>query len=179
MMPRRVMLPLVLFGALVLLLGAGLGRNPRVLPSVLLDRPAPDFSLPALQAGAEPVSEADLRGGVTLLNVWASWCVQCRTEHDLLKALAAEPGLRVLGLNYKDKADDARRWLDFYGNPYRAVAADVDGRVGMDYGVYGVPETFLIDQQGVIRLRHVGPLDARAWREEILPVVQSLQEGNG
>lgn len=176
-MNRRTLIPLLFVGALVLLLGAGLRKNPRVLPSVLIDRPAPAFTLPSLHGQPPRLSEQDLRGGVTLLNVWASWCVGCRTEHALLESLAGDGRLRLIGMNYKDREEDARRWLSYYGNPYRAVAVDAQGRVGMDYGVYGVPETFVIDSAGVIRLRHVGPLDERALRQDILPLVESLRAG--
>lgn len=178
-MKLRLLITLSLVTGLLLLLGAGLRGNPRVLPSVLVDQPAPAFDLPALRDPSERLKQDDLRGGVTLLNVWASWCVGCRAEHDTLKQLAGDARLRLVGLNYKDRPEDARRWLDFYGDPFRAVGVDADGRVGMDYGVYGVPETFVIDRGGVIRLRHVGPLDERALREDILPLVESLREARG
>lgn len=178
-MTRRRWIPVSIVGALVLLLGAGLRNSPRVLPSVLVDKPAPAFALPSLHGAPAWLSEQDLRGDVTLLNVWASWCVGCRAEHDLLKGLASDARLRLVGLNYKDKAGDARRWLEYYGNPFRAVAVDADGRVGLDYGVYGVPETFVIDRGGVIRLRHVGPLDEAVLRARILPLVESLRQASG
>lgn len=152
-------------------------RDPRALPSVLIDQPIPEFTLPPIDGMAGPgLTSESLRGGdVTLVNVFASWCVPCRIEHPLLMELAERDDLRVVGINYKNKADDARPWLADLGNPYERIGADVSGRVGIDWGVYGVPETFVVDGAGRIRYRHVGPLDRRALEETILPLVAELR----
>lgn len=152
-------------------------RDPRALPSVLIDQPIPEFALPPIDGMEGPgLTSESLRGnGVTLVNVFASWCVPCRIEHPLLMELAQRDDLRVVGINYKNKADDARPWLADLGNPYERIGADVSGRVGIDWGVYGVPETFVVDGAGRIRYRHVGPLDRRALEETILPLVAELR----
>jgi cytochrome c biogenesis protein CcmG/thiol:disulfide interchange protein DsbE len=152
--------PFTAFVVLVGLLYVGLGRDPRLLPSPFIGRPAPPLDLPTLADPARRLSSTELRGEPTVVNVWASWCVACRQEHATLMALAASRRVRLVGLNYKDAPDDARAWLERHGDPYQAVAVDADGRAGIDWGVYGVPETFFLDAAGVVRHRHVGPLAA-------------------
>lgn len=171
----RFKLPFAIFMALAVLLGFGLTRDPKVLPSALIDKPAPAIGLPLLHAPGEKLALDSLRGQVWLLNVWASWCAPCIEELPVLTARAAQDGVPIYGLNYKDKDDAARRLLQRYGNPYRASAVDSDGRIGMDWGVYGVPETFVIDRAGRVRFRHPGPITDQIWRETVMPVVRSLQ----
>ena len=147
-MKMQVVLPLVGVAALVALLYVGLGLNPREVPSPLIGKPAPQFDLPILSDPNQRMTNADFRGHVTLVNVWASWCVSCRVEHPLLVDLARSTNVRIVGLNYKDAPGDARRWLEALGDPYVNSIIDRDGRVGIDWGVYGVPETFVVDQIG-------------------------------
>lgn len=172
---RNRLLPLSIFIALVALLAAGLTLNPRVVPSPLIDRPAPAFSLPQVHDAAAVVGSREMLGQVVVLNVWASWCVSCRLEHELLVNLAKSGEVPVYGLNYKDKREDALRWLEYYGNPYVASALDADGRIGIDFGVYGVPETFVIDRAGIIRYKHIGPIDQNTLDEKIVPLVRELK----
>lgn len=165
----KVAVPLGLFLVLLVLLAVGLGRNPREIPSPFIGKPAPPLELPALAEAGGTVSLAGLRGAPVLVNVWASWCAGCREEHPQLMSLSRTPGVRILGFNYKDEPAAAREVLERTGNPYFQVAVDRSGRAGIEWGVYGVPETFLIDAEGVVRHKHVGPLSARAVEEEILP----------
>jgi cytochrome c biogenesis protein CcmG/thiol:disulfide interchange protein DsbE len=167
-------LPLVVFAALSLYFTAGLSRDPHAIPSVLIDKPAPPFELPPLPGQAPGLATADLRGTPLLLNVFASWCAPCRLEHPLLVRLAGELRIPVYGINYKDKPEDALAWLKALGNPYRAIGADRDGRVGIEFGVYGVPETFVIDREGRIRYKHVGPLTAETVEGVLLPLLKKL-----
>ena len=171
----RFILPLLIFLALAAVLALGLQRDPRALPSALLERPAPAIALPLLDAPARNFDMAQMRGQVWMLNVWASWCGPCREEMPALKVLAGRDAVPLVGLNYKDDPAQARQLLQRIGNPYLASALDADGRVGMDYGVQGVPETFVIDAEGRIRYRHKGPVTAEVWREQLLPVVLSLR----
>ena len=171
---RRFLLPLAVFAVLVVFLGIGLTLDPREVPSPLIGKPAPEFKLPALDQPQQVTTPADLRGKVWLLNVYASWCVPCRVEHPLFVDLARSGVVPIYGLNYKDKREDAQAWLDRFGNPYQRTLVDADGRVGIDYGVYGVPETFLIDKQGVIRYKQIGPVTAEALRDKIIPLVKKL-----
>ena len=171
---KRYLLPLVIFVLLVGFLAAGLSLNPREVPSPLIGKPAPAFSLPRLDAAGQTLSAQDLRGKVWVLNVWASWCAPCRQEHPLIAELAKSGGAPVYGLNYKDKPADATAWLGQLGNPYTATVSDVEGLVGIDYGVYGVPETFVIDKGGVIRLKHIGPMTPEALRDKVLPMLRKL-----
>jgi cytochrome c biogenesis protein CcmG/thiol:disulfide interchange protein DsbE len=159
MMPPfvRYLTPLVLFLALAALLYKGLALNPREVPSPLIGKPTPEFTLPELKDTSRQLSHSDFLGKVSLLNVWATWCVSCRAEHPLLMQLARQ-GVIIYGLDYKDSREDAKRWLQRFGDPYVANAFDADGRVGIDWGVYGTPETFVIDQHGIIRHKHIGPL---------------------
>jgi cytochrome c biogenesis protein CcmG/thiol:disulfide interchange protein DsbE len=163
------------FIALVLLLAAGLNLNPREVPSPLVNKPAPAFSLPQLHEPQKTFSPADLRGQVWLLNVWASWCVSCRQEHPLLMDLARSGVLPIYGLNYKDGRDAGIAWLKQFGDPYKVSAFDAKGQVGIDYGVYGVPETYLIDKQGVIRYKQIGILTPQIIKEKVLPLVKALE----
>lgn len=171
---KRYLIPLVVFALLTGFLAVGLKLNPREVPSPFIGKPAPAFDLPQLQAPDARVKLADLKGQVVVLNVFASWCVPCLAEHPLVTELARSSTAKVVALNYKDKAEDASRWLARHGNPYALVLADRDGAVGIDYGVYGVPETFIIDKAGVIRHKHIGPITPQALREQILPLVKKL-----
>ena len=173
---KRVLLPLVVFLLLVGFLAVGLKLNPREVPSPLIGKAAPAFELPILDQPGKRFVPADMRGKVWLLNVWASWCVSCRDEHPVLVDLAKRGVLPVLGLNYKDKGEDATRWLAQFGNPYQLSAVDADGRIGIDYGVYGVPETYLIDTEGVIRFKQIGPLTPAVLEQKVLPLAASLKK---
>lgn len=174
-MNKKFLIPLGIFVVLLAFLGIGLTLNPREVPSPLVDKPAPGFSLAQLHEPDLALTPADLKGQVWLLNVWASWCVSCRQEHPLLVELGKANVVPIYGLNYKDQRPDALKWLDQFGNPYTASIMDVDGRVGIDYGVYGVPETFLIDKAGVIRYKQIGPLTPAVLQEKLLPLIRSLQ----
>ena len=156
----KYLLPLVLFVVLAIFLAIGLKLNPKEIPSPVIGKPAPAFALPTLENPQKMLSAQDLRGKVWLLNVWASWCVSCREEHPILVELSKRKLVTIIGLNYKDEAQAAGQWLQHFGNPYDNSVMDSDGRVGIDYGVYGVPETFVIDGEGRIMHKHVGPLDA-------------------
>jgi len=174
----RYFAPLVLLGVVVAFLGAGLGLNPRELPSPLIGKPAPAFTLTSLDDASRKISRDDLLGKVWMLNVWASWCAPCREEHPLVVDLARRGLVPVYGLNYKDTAPAATGWLARLGNPYAATLVDSDGRVGIDFGVYGVPETFIIDRQGIVRLKHTGPLTPEVVRTRIEPLLKELKELN-
>ena len=171
---KTYLIPLVIFGVLLGFLGVGLSLKPHEIPSPLIDKPAPAFSLPLLDAPEQKLSAQDLRGKVWILNVWASWCVACRIEHPLLVEFSKTGAVPIYGLNYKDKRDDAMGWLSKFGNPYTRSLSDTEGLVGIDFGVYGVPETFVIDKQGVIRLKQIGPVTPEVLRDEILPMVRKL-----
>lgn len=171
----RFLLPLALFIGVVVFLFKGLSLNPREVPSPLIGKPAPAFVLPNLHAPEKTVSRDDLLGKVWMLNVWASWCAPCQEEHPLVIDIAQRKLLPVYGLNYKDQGPAARNWLARLGDPYQATIVDADGRVGIDYGVYGVPETFIIDRQGLIRFKHTGPLTPEVVRTRIEPLVKELQ----
>ena len=174
-MKRRLFIPLVLFLGLGALLGVGLKLKPREVPSPFIDKPAPAFKLPQLSDAKADFDPAQMKGQVWLLNVWASWCAPCREEHPLLVDAARAKAVPVVGLNYKDDPRAADEWLRKLGDPYQAIAVDRDGRVSIDYGVYGVPETFVIDREGVVRLKHIGPLTPEVWQRQVLPLVQRLQ----
>jgi cytochrome c biogenesis protein CcmG, thiol:disulfide interchange protein DsbE len=169
-------LPVAVFAGVGIGLAVGLTRDPGVLPSALIDKEVPAFELPPLSGVAKPgLAQADLEDGeVALVNVFASWCVPCRVEHPLLMRLADE-GLPIYGINYKDRPEDARAWLEELGDPFRRIGADQNGRVGIEWGVYGVPETFVVDRDGRIRHKHVGPLQPRDLEQTILPLVRELQ----
>jgi cytochrome c biogenesis protein CcmG/thiol:disulfide interchange protein DsbE len=170
----RFAIPIAVFVALIALLGIGLKLDPREVPSPLIGKPAPHFELPELHQAAKTFSERDMRGKVWVLNVWASWCVSCREEHPVLLDLAASGAVPVYGLNYKDKREDGLAWLKSMGDPYKVSIFDFDGRVGIDYGVYGVPETYLIDKSGVIRYKRIGPLTPEIVKDTLLPLVKEL-----
>jgi cytochrome c biogenesis protein CcmG/thiol:disulfide interchange protein DsbE len=175
----RYLLPLGVFTALVLLLGAGLGLNPRLVPSPLVGKPLPDFAIPTLRAPQQMLSHTDFSGKISLLNAWATWCVECRREHPVLVAIAGEGNVPIYGLNYKDQRPDALQWLQRLGDPYVASGFDGDGRVGLDLGVYGLPETFLVDEQGMIVHKHVGPISTEIWQSDFVPLIERLQSGSG
>jgi cytochrome c biogenesis protein CcmG/thiol:disulfide interchange protein DsbE len=169
------LLPAALFALLAIGFYGGLGTDTTVLPSPLIDKPVPQFTLPPLLAGDAGFSSADLTGKVSLVNVFASWCVPCRAEHPVLNALSRSKRVAIFGINYKDKPEAARAWIAELGNPYTRIGAD-DGRVGIDWGVYGVPETFVVDPQGRIRYKHVGPLTEADLDRKILPLVAKLEK---
>lgn len=171
---NRYLFPLFGFIVLVGFLAAGLRLDPKEIPSPLIDKPAPDFEVPTLFDPTLSISAQNLRGEVWLMNVWASWCVACRAEHPLINALSQKKLLKIIGLNYKDERVDAKKWLGVYGNPYTLIAYDIKGDVGIDYGVYGVPESFLIDKKGHIRFKQIGPFTQQAIDEELLPMIQKL-----
>ena len=171
---KKFIVPLIIFAALGLLLAYGLNLDPRKIPSPLIGKSLPAFSLPTVADPARKVGRDDMLGRVYLLNVWASWCVACRQEHPFLNELARNKTVSIIGLNYKDKREDALGWLGSLGNPYELSLSDTDGRLGIDLGVYGVPETFVIDKQGVIRYKQIGPLTPEAWEKELLPRIREI-----
>ena len=183
--PRRpgsrfaALVPLAVFLVVGVFLAVGLTLNPREIPSPLIGKPVPEFSLPPVQGRALGLSSADLKGEVSLVNVFASWCVECRVEHPFLMELSRSGIVPVHGLNYKDKPDDAANWLDSLGDPYTRTGADLKGRVSIDWGVYGVPETFVVDRDGRIRLKHVGALNWRLFDEKIRPLLDRLRQPGG
>jgi cytochrome c biogenesis protein CcmG/thiol:disulfide interchange protein DsbE len=170
----RYLIPLVIFIVLVVFLAIGLGRDPREVPSPLINKPAPQFNLTQLRDPSKTFSSAELRSKVYLLNVWASWCVSCRDEHPLLMQYAKTGAIPIYGLNWKDRREDALSWLAEFGDPYILSISDLDGRVAIDYGVYGAPETYLVDQNGVIRFKQIGPVTEEVWKDKILPMAQEL-----
>ena len=171
----RFIWPLVAFLVLAAFLYVGLGLNPREVPSPLIGKPAPAFTLPQLHEPEKQFSTQDMKGKVWLLNVWASWCVSCREEHPVLMELARQNIVPVFGLDYKDKREDGQAWLVRGGDPYVLSISDADGRVGIDYGVYGVPETYIIDKQGIIQYKEIGPVTQQKLKDKILPLVAQLQ----
>jgi len=170
----RYLVPMGILLVLLYFLRAGLSLNPKEVPSPLIGKPAPAFSLPRLDQSEQRISRDDLRGQVWMLNVWASWCVACRQEHPLLVQYAKQSKVPIYGLNYKDERAAGMKWLADFGNPYTASISDRDGRVGIDFGVYGVPETFVIDREGVIRYKQIGPLTPELLRDTIEPLLQQL-----
>ncbi|MEO6271203.1 MAG: DsbE family thiol:disulfide interchange protein [Lautropia sp.] len=190
----KYLLPMLVFLVIAGFLLLGLDRNPAEIPSPLIDKPAPTWSLPRLpsagadadtgaggdvrgngqQAAGQSIGSQDLRGAPYLLNVWASWCAPCLQEHPQLIELHKRNQIRLVGINYKDKPEDARTWLARHGNPFRDVAADRDGRAAIDFGVYGVPETFLVDAQGVVRFKHIGAVTPEALRDKLLPAIARM-----
>lgn len=172
----RFVLPLSVFAVVVLFLWKGLSLNPREIPSPLIEKAVPAFTLPQLHAPDKTLSAAELKGQVWLLNVWGSWCVSCRVEHPLLMQLARSGQVPIYGLNMKDQREDAIAWLQKFGDPYKVSASDLAGRTAIDFGVYGAPETFLIDKHGVIRHKQIGPITPEALRDTILPLIKQLQQ---
>ena len=193
---NRFLWPLIGFVVLVLLLAVGLNLNPRDVPSPLIGKPAPSFALPRVDGTEQSFSPQEMLGRVWLLNVWASWCVSCRQEHPVLLEMAKNRGVMLVGLNYKEVRGDgaldsdkitaaaeksmalerASAWLQKHGNPYALSVLDLDGRVGIDYGVYGVPETYIIDKTGVIRMKHTGPISPEVFSVKILPLLTELSK---
>ncbi len=169
-------LPLTVFLIMAAYFAIGLTKDPKILPSALIDKPVPEFTLPPIEGGpGKGFSSADLKGnGVSVVNVFASWCVPCRAEHPQITRLGALKVATLYGLNYKNKPKDALKWLKELGDPYAAHGADVKGRVAIDFGVYGIPETFIIDNEGVIRYKYVGPITAGRLEKEILPIIKEL-----
>lgn len=172
----RFILPFVVFVVLAFFLYRGLHLDPREVPSPLIDKPAPVFNLPQLYNPAKTFGPQEMRGKVWLLNVWSSWCVSCKEEHPVLVDLSRQNIVPIYGLDYKDKRADAESTLSSAGDPYTLVISDADGRVGIDYGVYGVPETYVIDKQGIIRYKQIGALTHQNLREKILPLVADLEK---
>ncbi len=171
---KRFLIPLALFIALVVFLGVGLQRDPREIPSPFIGKPAPAFHVVQLGDAAKSFAPQDMLGKVWMLNVWASWCVSCRQEHPVLLEFAKQGVLPIIGLNYKDARADGNGWLQQFGDPYQLSAFDLDGRVGIDYGVYGVPETFIVDKRGVIRYKHAGPVTVELIQQTLLPLIKEL-----
>lgn len=172
-------IPLIIFAILAVLFWRGLSLNPSEMPSALLNKPVPVFELPVLPAPENPqgltsASQEMLKGKVSLLNVWATWCVTCRQEHEFLNTLKAQ-GILIYGINYKDNTEDAQQWLAELHNPYVYSVIDEDGRLGLNLGVFGAPETYVIDRQGVIRYKHIGDVNAQVWEKTIKPIVDSLK----
>lgn len=170
--------PLLVFVGIGIFLAIGLTLDPRRVPSVLIGKPVPEFSLPPVRGRSLGLSSADLMGEVSLVNVFASWCVACRDEHPVLMQIRRDGIVPVHGLNYKDQPADAARWLDDMGDPYTRTGADIDGRVAIDWGVYGVPETFVIDHQGRIAYKHIGAITPAVWNQTLLPLIRKLREAS-
>jgi cytochrome c biogenesis protein CcmG/thiol:disulfide interchange protein DsbE len=173
-MTARALIPRALFNALAGVLAVGLKLDPREVPSPLIDKPAPAFAAPTLADPARTLRREDLLGKVWMLNVWASWCGACREEHPVLVQFARGRELTLIGLNYKDEREAGSQWLQQFGNPYTDSLFDPQGRIGLDYGVYGVPETFVIDRQGVVRYKHIGPLTPEVLRDKVEPLLKRL-----
>ena len=169
------LLPLSVFLFITVLLGIGLFMDPKLVPSPLIGKPVPEFSLQPVQGRKSGLAREDLIGEVSMVNVFASWCVACRQEHPLLMALSRQGIVPIHGLNYKDKPQEAADWLDSLGDPYTRTGADIDGRVGIDWGVYGVPETFIVDKAGRIAYKHIGPIAKKDWEETLQPLIEELK----
>ncbi len=174
----RFWLPLGIFIALVVLLGLGLTMDPKRVPSPLIGKPAPAFTLPILHDQQSSFSPSDYKGQVWILNVFASWCVSCRAEHRVVKKLAAMNLVKIVGLDYKDEPTDGRRWLAQLGDPYTVSVIDYKGLAGIDWGVYGVPETFIIGKDGIIKHKHIGPISEQSLQDEIIPLLKSLKQSS-
>lgn len=174
--PRIYALPVIVFAFIAAAFAIGLTLNPGEIPSVLIGKPVPEFDLPPVKGRTLSLASKDLRGEVSLVNVWASWCTECRREHPVLMGLAKQNVVPIHGLNYKDKPDNAQQWLDELGDPYTRTGADIDGRVAIDWGVYGVPETFVVDKTGRIAYKHIGAMNTRLINEKILPLIGSLRQ---
>jgi cytochrome c biogenesis protein CcmG/thiol:disulfide interchange protein DsbE len=169
------LLPLVVIAAFAVAFYVQIGNDPQKLPSALIDKPLPTFNLPPIDGNGPGVSNADVKGKVVLINVWASWCPPCRVEHPILMGIASS-GVAIYGVNYKDKPEDAKRFLAQLGNPFIAIGADKDGKLAVDLGVYGYPETFIVDAGGTIRYRHAGPISKPDWDLTLLPIMKKLQQ---
>jgi cytochrome c biogenesis protein CcmG/thiol:disulfide interchange protein DsbE len=175
----RFILPVVIFALLVIFFWVGLGRDPSYVPSPLVGKTAPSFALPQLGNPASELTDAAFKGQVSLLNVWATWCTGCRQEHDTLLRIARENDVPIFGLNWKDDVPQALQWLQQLGDPYTATGVDADGREAINWGVYGAPETFLIDANGVILYKHIAPLTMEIWEAEFVPRIQAARKDNG
>ncbi len=175
-MNKYLLIPLVLFIALVVFLMIGLHRDPHEVPSPLINKAAPAFQLPQLHEPTKTFSANSMRGKVWLLNFWGTWCIACREEHPLLVEFAKSGVVPIYGVDYKDDPAAAKQWLNELGNPYTLTAFDVDGRVSIDYGVYGAPESYLIDKNGVIRFKQIGPITEEVWNKKILPLAKQLNQ---
>lgn len=177
--PLRLLLalsPLVVLAGLIAVFAVSLNRDPSLIQSVLIDKPAPEFTLaPVEGTGVPGFDTAALTGEVTVVNVFASWCIPCRDEHPVLEALKQQTGVRLFGMNQKDASENAVSFLNELGNPYDAIGADANGRTSIDWGVYGVPETFIVDAKGVIRFKHVGPLAMDDLADEIIPAIEKAR----
>ncbi len=173
----RFLLPIIAFAIMIPVFVVGLGRNKNEIPSPLLERQAPQFELPSLVDPTQTVGSKTYAGRLALVNVWATWCVGCRAEHDYLMELAARGEVPIFGLNWRDQRDLALNWLEQLGDPYIATAFDGDGRVGIDWGVYGAPETFLIAADGTVLYKHISPMNERVWQEEFLPRIEAARGG--
>lgn len=173
-----IWIPLVIFIGLVAVLARGLYLDPKFVPSPLIGKTVPQFSLPPVKGRLLGLSSENLSGEVSIVNVFASWCVACRQEHPILMRLSKANEVTIHGLNYKDQPDDADQWLNALGDPYTRTGADRNGRVAIDWGVYGVPETFVIDQTGRIAYKHIGPITERIWQEKIGPLVMKLRDSD-
>lgn len=170
----KYVVPLAIFGILCVFLAVGLTKDPRKVPSPFIDKPAPAFTLAKLHEPEATFSPEQMKGKVWMLNIWASWCVSCRVEHPVLNDMSRKGIVPIVGLNYKDQRADATKWLQQHGDPYLLSAWDIDGKVGIDYGVYGAPETFVIDKQGVIRYKHIGPISPQDVEKILLPLFAKL-----
>ena len=179
--PKRwiYIVPLVLFSVLMIVFFIGLDLNPRLLPSPLIDKPTPEFNLARLKMPDERISQEILKGEPSLLNIWATWCVSCKYEHPVLMKIAASKEVPIFGLFYKDEPSKGLAWLKEYGDPYVANAVDLDGKIAIDWGLYGAPETFVIDKDGIIRYKHVGPISWEIWQNTLLPKIKLLRESSG
>ncbi len=171
---KKFLIPIGIFAILGYLLYYGLRLDPRKIPSPLVNKPLPAFSLPSLDNPDKILTNADLRGRVVMVNVWASWCVACKEEHPVLLEIAARKQVAIVGLNYKDTRVDALNVLRGHGNPYDSVPVDASGRTGIDWGVYGVPESFIVDKQGIIRYKQIGPITPEVWDKTLWPLIRSL-----
>lgn len=168
------LVPLIIACAILFLLWRGLHIDPSKVPSPLINKPVPSFSLNSLDAD-EKITEKIFQGKVTLFNVWATWCYACAVEHDFLVQLSANTNLQIIGLDYKDAPSKATKWLAQYGNPYKLILLDPDGNAAIDWGVYGTPETFIIDKHGVIRYKQIGPINANVWNSTLAPIIKQLE----
>ena len=179
MMTRRLayLIPIAVFSVLVIYFAIGLQNDPKILPSALINKPIPEFALGPIEGGKGSGFSSDglKKGSVSVVNVFASWCIPCRAEHPVITRLAEKKVAHVYGLNYKDKAPEALKWLAELGDPYAAIGADTTGRIGIDFGVYGIPETFVVDGDGIIRYKHVGPVTDKLVREEIIPAIEAAK----
>ncbi|WP_037374384.1 DsbE family thiol:disulfide interchange protein [Sedimenticola selenatireducens] len=170
------LVPFLVFVLISIFLAIGLTMDPRLVPSPLIGKAVPEFNLPPVKGRSAGLSAESLKGEVSLVNVFASWCTACRQEHPILMALSRKGSVSIHGLNYKDKPDDAAAWLDELGDPYTRTGADIDGMVGLDWGVYGVPETFVVDSQGVIQYKHIGPINEKIYLDTLQPIIENLRK---